>query len=65
MKLSRQSVFDRSACVKKTNGNQFELVILAAARARQIVDEARRIEKPLTSNVTMDALLEIQSGKFG
>jgi DNA-directed RNA polymerase omega subunit len=63
--LSRQNVFDRSKCVKNVGGNQFQLVILAAARARQIADEHRKSESRVHKNPAMDALLEIQSGKFG
>lgn len=62
--LSRTQVFDRELAVKNVGGSQFELVLLAAARARQIADENKKAGVTEHRAVGMDALLEIQSGKF-
>jgi DNA-directed RNA polymerase subunit K/omega len=64
MQLSRQNMLDRSKCVKNAGGSQFELVLAASARARQIAEEVKRSGTKVHHNVVMDALLEIQSGKF-
>ncbi len=52
--LSRTQIIDREKCVKNAGGNQFELVLLAAARARQLQSEN-------TDYAPITALLEIQN----
>jgi len=61
---SRGSFVDKEQCVRKSGGNQFDLVILAATRAREIKHNNKhsRREEHLHGPVT--ALLEIQSGKI-
>jgi|LauGreDrversion2_2_1035103.scaffolds.fasta_scaffold179455_1 DNA-directed RNA polymerase omega subunit len=59
---SRGPEIDTDKCVKLTNQNRFQLVLVAAARAREIKREAVK-----NGNYTMlpivSALLEIQEGK--
>ncbi len=61
---SRTQLFDREKCVKNVGGSQFELVLYAAARARQMEMEykAKGITNQLDS--TLSALFEIQEGKW-
>ena len=61
---SRAPLFDREKCVKNVGGSQFELVLYAAARARQMEMEykAKGITNQLDS--TLSALFEIQDGKW-
>lgn len=64
--LSRGTDIDTAKCVEKV-GNKFDLVLIAAARAREIKRQHR--ENPnarfdqIHTNVT--ALLEVQEGKIG
>lgn len=55
---SRTPLVDRELCVKNAGGSQFELVLLAAARARQLMREEQADHAPIT------ALLEIQQNKL-
>jgi DNA-directed RNA polymerase omega subunit len=63
-KISRAQEFDRDLTVKNVGGSQFELVLLAAARARQLADENKKAGITEHRAVGMDALFEIQAGKF-
>jgi DNA-directed RNA polymerase subunit K/omega len=62
--ISRSSEIDTEKCVAMSGGNRFNLVIMAAARSREI----RRLNKSsqkfehLHSNIT--ALKEFQEGKY-
>ncbi len=60
---SRTQLFDREKCVKNVGGSQFELVLYAAARARQMEMEYK--DQGITNqlNSTLSALFEIQEGK--
>ena len=63
LKASRGTEIDSRVCADKVGGNQFELVIIAANRAREMVyqnkDKAKFIKGPV------EALIEIQEGKIG
>jgi DNA-directed RNA polymerase omega subunit len=61
---SRGSLVDKEKCVRDAGGNQFDLVIIAATRAREIKQHNKhsRLEEHLHGPVT--ALLEVQSGKI-
>jgi DNA-directed RNA polymerase omega subunit len=61
---SRGTEVNVERCRAALDGNQFTLVLLAAARARQIrADQsARRVYD--INNPVVTALLEIQQGKF-
>ena len=63
--LSRGPAIDTNQCVDLSGGNRFNLVLIAAARAREIKRQHRESEKRehIYSNLT--ALLEIQEGKIG
>ena len=60
---SRGPDVDTEKCVNNTNGNRFQLVLVAAQRAREIrrraVDDSNNTVLPCVS-----ALLEIQEGKI-
>ena len=62
--LSRSSEVDTDKCVEMSGGNRFNLVIMAAARAREIKRHNKDSDKHehLHSNIT--ALLEFQEGKI-
>jgi DNA-directed RNA polymerase omega subunit len=63
--LSRGTEIDTEQCVKNAGGNRFNLVLIAAARSREIA--RRHKESGQTHNVypSVSALLEIQEGKVG
>jgi DNA-directed RNA polymerase omega subunit len=63
--LSRGPAIDTNQCVDMAGGNRFNLVLIAAARAREIRRQHRESEtrEHIYPNIT--ALLEIQNGKVG
>ena len=64
LSLSRSPQLNNDTCVENV-GNRFDLVLVAAARSREIKERNRESSKfeHIHSNVT--ALLEIQEGKIG
>ena len=64
-KLSRGPQIDIEKCVANAGENRFNLVIMAAARAREL---ARRHKNSGSAEMTypsITALLEFQEGKYG
>ena len=63
--LSRSSLVDTDRCVTNVGESRFDLVLIAAARSREIKERNKESDKfeHLHSNIT--ALLEIQEGKIG
>jgi DNA-directed RNA polymerase subunit omega len=62
--LSRGTDIDTNLCVSNI-GNRYDLVIVAAARARELARRHRVNERPEQLNAPVTALLEIQNGKVG
>ena len=62
---SRAQLFDREKSIKNVGCNQFNLVLLDAARAREIERGFKAKGTVNHLDCTMTALLEIQEGKFG
>ena len=62
---SRGSAIDTDKCVENVGANRFDLVLIAATRAREIRRQHKESDKRehIFPNVT--ALEEIQSGKVG
>jgi DNA-directed RNA polymerase omega subunit len=60
---SRHSEFNKETCVKNAGGNQFDLIIMASQRAREIKMGNSHSNKMEHHHGVMTALLEIQSGK--
>ena len=62
--VSRGPSLDTDKCVEQSGGNRFNLVIMAAARSREIRRQNKESDKfeHIHSNVT--ALLEFQEGKY-
>jgi hypothetical protein len=63
--LSRGPEVDTNQCVDLSGGNRFNLVLIAAARAREIKRQHRESDKREHVYSNLTALLEIQSGKIG
>ena len=61
---SRGPQIDSNVCAELI-GNKFNLVLIAAARAREIARAHKNAERKDHINPAMDALLEVQSGKLG
>ena len=63
--LSRGPSIDTEQCIAQVGGNRFNLVLIAATRAREIKRQNRDsdLREHVHSNIT--ALLEIQEGKIG
>jgi DNA-directed RNA polymerase omega subunit len=64
-KLSRGTSIDTNQCVENVGGNRFNLVLIAAARARELARQHRHAENKGQLNAPVTALLEIQEGKIG
>lgn len=60
---SRHIEFDKQLCTKQAGGNQFDLVIMAAQRAREIKMGNKHSNKMEHHHAVLTALLEIQNGK--
>ena len=63
--LSRGPQIDTDLCVQKSGGNRFDLVIMAAARCKELAREHRQAERGYQLNAPVTALLEFQEGKSG
>lgn len=60
---SRHEQLDVEKCVKQSGGNKFDLIIMAAQRAREIKMGNSHSTKMEHHHGVVTALLEIQSGK--
>ena len=60
--LSRGTTIDTDLCVNQI-GNRYDLVIVAATRARELARRHRISERTDHINAPITALLEIQDGK--
>ena len=65
LSLSRGPQVDTEQCVQLSGGNRFDLVIMAAARCRELAREHRKAERGTQLNTPVTALLEFQEGKIG
>jgi len=65
LSLSRGPQIDTDKCVEMSGGNRFDLVIMAAARVRELARAHRNAERPDQLNAHVTTLLEIQEGKIG
>ena len=62
--LSRGTEIDTDLCVKNAGENRYMLVIMAAARARDIARQHRASENPAHIYPVVKALLEFQTGEI-
>ena len=60
---SRHSEFNKEQCVKNAGGNQFDMIIMAAQRAREIKSGNSHSVHMEHHHGVLTALLEIQNGK--
>ena len=67
MKLtdSRGPNIDTEKCVEQAGGNRFDLVLIAAVRARELSRRHKAAGLTTQVNAPVSALLEIQEGKIG
>ncbi len=63
--LSRGPSIDTEQCVVNAGGNRFDLVLIAAARAREIKRHNRESDKREHVHSNITALEDIQAGKVG
>lgn len=64
-KLSRGTDIDTEQCTANVGGSRFDLVLIAAARAREISRTHKNQMLTTQINAPVTALQEIQSGKIG
>jgi DNA-directed RNA polymerase omega subunit len=62
--ISRGTTIDTDLCVDKIGGNRYNLVIIAAARAREIAQQNRHSDKHAHWHTPVTALLEVQNGEL-
>lgn len=62
-KLSRGPNIDTEKCVEMAGGNRFDLVLIAAAKSREIARKHKHDEMTTQVNAPVTALLEIQEGR--
>ena len=62
---SRGPSIDTDLCVEKSGGNRFDLVIMAAARAREIKRQNQGSTKHEHIHSSLTALLDFQEGRIG
>jgi DNA-directed RNA polymerase omega subunit len=63
--ISRGVDIDTDQCVQNVGGNRFDLVLIAAARAREISQNNRESVRTEHLHTPVTALLEVQNGKLG
>lgn len=63
--LSRGPTIDTQYCVDLVGGNRFNLVLIAATRAKEISRQHKADERHDYPHSAVSALLEVQSGKVG
>ena len=63
--LSRGPGIDTEKCVENAGGNKYTMVLIAAARAREIKRQHKESDKREHIFPTITALEELQSGEIG
>jgi len=61
--ISRGTLLDNEKCVELSGGNRFNLVIMAAARARELRRQHASSQRFEDVHTNVTALLEFQEGK--
>jgi DNA-directed RNA polymerase subunit K/omega len=61
--ISRGTLIDTDKCVELAGGNRFNLVIMAAARSRELRRQNSSSQKFEDVHTNVTALLEFQNGK--
>ena len=64
-KLSRGPGIDTELCVANAGGNRFDLVLIAAARSREISRKHKSDELTTQVNAPVSALYDVQNGLVG
>lgn len=64
-KLSRGPDLDQERYIENAGGNRFQLVIMAAIRARELVKQHQNSGSKEHINATVSALFDFQNGKIG
>jgi len=63
--FSRATELDLEKCLESANVGRFELILIAATRAREIRRQNKESDKFEHLHSNMTSLLEIQEGKIG
>jgi DNA-directed RNA polymerase subunit K/omega len=61
---SRGTEIDTELCVKNAGNDRYMLIIMAAARAKQIARQHRASENPAHIYPVISALMEFQTGEL-
>jgi len=61
--ISRGTLIDNDKCVELSGGNRFNLVIMAAARSRELRRQHASSQRFEDVHTNVTALLEFQNGK--
>lgn len=63
--LSRTQEIDVERCVENAGSNRFDMILMTAARAREISKRDRETDPSIKSYPVVTALLELQKKQFG
>jgi DNA-directed RNA polymerase omega subunit len=62
---SRTPQIDIQTCTKNAGGNKYDLILIAAARAREMAQQNKKKGLHHEDPVPVSALLEVQNGELG
>jgi len=62
--ISRTQQVNRDVCLKRAGGNQYEMILMVSARAREMAREANK-KNEYDVHMILPAMMELQEGKFG
>lgn len=62
---SRATEIDMERCVSNAGGNRFDMILMAATRAREISKRDREIDPDKKSYPVISTLLELQNEQLG
>lgn len=64
MQPSRSSEVDMDKCIEAVGGNTFQMILIAAERAREIASRRKNDTSNEVNNPVITTLLEIQNNKI-
>jgi len=62
--VSRTQQVNRDICLKNSGGNQYEMILMVAARAREMARDANK-KNEYDVHMILPAMMELQAGKYG
>jgi DNA-directed RNA polymerase subunit K/omega len=63
--LSRGPTIDMEKCLEQAGGNRYNMIIIAAQRAREIARKHRADERKDAAYPVVNALQQLEAGQYG